>query len=61
MAGRARTTSGGKPRGLIGSVIALLGLDQVPDYSTMSRWSKTLIIPPLRISVCSIVHDQLSK
>jgi hypothetical protein len=35
--------------GLIGSVIALLGLDlSVPDYSTMSRRSKTLSIPPLR-------------
>jgi Transposase DDE domain len=35
--------------GLIGSVIALLGLDlSVPDYSTMSRRSKTLSIPPRR-------------
>ena len=35
--------------GLIGSVLALLGLDlSVPDYSTMSRRSKTLSIPPLR-------------
>jgi len=35
--------------GLIGSVIALLGLDlSVPDYSTMSHRSKTLSIPPLR-------------
>ena len=34
--------------GLIGSVIALLGLDlSVPDYSTLSRRSKTLRIPPL--------------
>ena len=35
--------------GLIGSVIALLGLDlSVPDYSTLSRRSKTLSILPLR-------------
>jgi hypothetical protein len=34
--------------GLIGSVIALLGLDlSVPDYSTLSRRSKTLQVPPL--------------
>jgi hypothetical protein len=35
--------------GLIGSIIALLGLDlTVPDHSTMSRRSKTLEMPPLR-------------
>jgi hypothetical protein len=35
--------------GLIGSVIALLGLDlTVPDHSTLSRRSKTLKMPPLR-------------
>jgi Transposase DDE domain len=37
--------------GLIGSIIALLGLDlTVPDHSTMSRRSKTLNLPPLRRS-----------
>ena len=35
--------------GLIGSVIALLGLTlTVPDHSTMSRRSRTLELPPLR-------------
>ncbi len=35
--------------GLIGSVIALLGLDlSVPDHSTLSRRAKTLEVPPLR-------------
>jgi hypothetical protein len=34
--------------GLIGSLIALLGLDlTVPDHSTLSRRSKTLDTPPL--------------
>jgi hypothetical protein len=33
--------------GLIGSVIALLGLDlSVPDHSTLSRRSKTLDVRP---------------
>jgi Transposase DDE domain len=37
--------------GLIGSVIALLGLAlTVPDHSTMSRRSRTLELPPLRRS-----------
>jgi hypothetical protein len=37
--------------GLIGSVIALLGLAlTVPDHSTMCRRSKTLVLPPLRRS-----------
>ena len=35
--------------GLIGSVVALLGLAlAVPDHSTLSRRSKTLEVPPLR-------------
>ena len=35
--------------GLIGSVVDLLGLDlAVPDYSTLSRRSKTLEVPPCR-------------
>src|SRR6202035_6107104 len=37
--------------GLIGSVIALLGLTlTVPDHSTMCRRSRTLELPPLRRS-----------
>ena len=43
--------------GLIGSVIALLGLDlTVPDHSTMSRRSKTLNLPPLRRSGTGPLH-----
>ena len=43
--------------GLIGSVIALLGLDlTVPDHSTMSRRSKTLEMPPLRRSGTGPLH-----
>jgi hypothetical protein len=43
--------------GLIGSVIALLGLDlAVPDHSTMSRRSKTLEMPPLRRSGLGPLH-----
>ncbi len=43
--------------GLIGSVIALLGLDlTVPDHSTMSRRSKTLKMPPLRRSGAGPLH-----
>jgi hypothetical protein len=35
--------------GLIGSIVALLGLAlAVPDHSTLSRRSKTLEVPPLR-------------
>jgi hypothetical protein len=35
--------------GLIGSVVALLGLAlAVPDHSTLSRRSRTLEVPPLR-------------
>jgi Transposase DDE domain len=46
--------------GLIGSVIALFGLDlSVPDYSTMSRRSKTLSIPPLRRCGTGSLHLQL--
>src|SRR3954464_5767915 len=41
----------GQTEGLIGSVIALLGLAlTVPDHSTMSRRSRTLELPPLRRS-----------
>jgi Transposase DDE domain len=37
--------------GLIGSVLALLGLDlPVPDHTTMSRRAETLEVPPLRSS-----------
>lgn len=37
--------------GLIGSIVALLGLTlTVPDHSTMSRRSRTLVLPPLRRS-----------
>ena len=43
--------------GLIGSVIALLGLDlTVPDHSTMSRRSKTLEMPLLRRSGTGPLH-----
>ena len=43
--------------GLIGSVIALLGLGlTVPDHSTMSRRSKTLILPRLRRSATGPLH-----
>src|SRR6201993_3178189 len=43
--------------GLIGSVIALLGLDlTVPDHSTMSRRRKTLEMPPLRRSGSGPLH-----
>ena len=43
--------------GLIGSVIALLGLAlTVPDHSTMSRRSKTLEMPPLRRSGTGPLH-----
>ena len=43
--------------GLIGSVIALLGLDlTVPDHSTLSRRSKTLEMPPLRRSGTGPLH-----
>jgi hypothetical protein len=43
--------------GLIGSVIALVGLDlTVPDHSTMSRRSKTLEMPPLRRSGTGPLH-----
>jgi hypothetical protein len=43
--------------GLIGSVIALLGLAlTVPDHSTMCRRSKTLILPPLHRSETGPLH-----
>src|ERR1700756_3601131 len=43
--------------GLIGSIIALLGLDlTVPDHSTLSRRSKTLEMPPLRRSGTGPLH-----
>ena len=43
--------------GLIGSIIALLGLAlAVPDHSTMSRRSKTLERPPLRRSEGGPLH-----
>jgi IS5 family transposase len=43
--------------GLIGSVIALLGLTlSVPDHSTMCRRSKTLVLPPLRRSATGPLH-----
>ena len=43
--------------GLIGSIIALLGLDlTVPDHSTLSRRSKTLDMPPLRRSGTGPLH-----
>jgi hypothetical protein len=44
-------------RGLIGSVIALLGLTlTVPDHSTMCRRSRTLELPPLRRSGTGPLH-----
>src|ERR1700751_576000 len=43
--------------GLIGSIIALLGLDlTAPGHSTTSRRSKTLILPPLRRSGPGPLH-----
>ena len=43
--------------GLIGSVIALLGLAlTVPDHSTMCRRGKTLEMPPLRRSGTGLLH-----
>jgi hypothetical protein len=43
--------------GLIGSVIALLGLAlTVPDHSTMCRRSKKLELPPLRRSGTGPLH-----
>ncbi len=43
--------------GLIGSVIALVGLDlTVPDHSTMNRRSKTLKMPLLRRSATGPLH-----
>jgi hypothetical protein len=43
--------------GLIGSIIAFLGLDlAVPDHSTMSRRSKTLEVLPLRRSGTGPLH-----
>src|ERR1700710_1428802 len=43
--------------GLIGSVIALLGLDlAVPDHSTLSRQAKTLEVPPLRRAGSGPLH-----
>jgi hypothetical protein len=43
--------------GLIGSVIALLGLAlTVPDHSTMSRRSRTLELPPLHRSGTGPLH-----
>ena len=43
--------------GLIGSVIALLGLDlSVPDHSTLSRRAKTLEVPPLRRAGTGPLH-----
>src|ERR1700710_2328467 len=43
--------------GLIGSVIALLGLDlAVPDHSTLSRRAKTLEVPPLRRAGSGPLH-----
>jgi hypothetical protein len=43
--------------GLIGSVIALLGLDlSVPDYSTISRRSKTLQLPSLHRTGTGPLH-----
>src|SRR5882672_10622512 len=44
-------------RGVIGSVIALLGLAlTVPDHSTMCRRSRTLELPPLRRSETGPLH-----
>jgi hypothetical protein len=43
--------------GLIGSVIALLGLDlAVPDHSTLSRRAKTLEVPPFRQAATGPLH-----
>jgi hypothetical protein len=43
--------------GLIGSVIALLGLALiVPDHSTMCRRGKTLELPPLSRSATGLLH-----
>ena len=43
--------------GLIGSVIALLGLAlTVPDHSTMCRRSRKLVLPPLRRSGTGPLH-----
>ena len=43
--------------GLIGSVLALLGLDlTVPDHSTLSRRSTRLDMPPLRRSGTGPLH-----
>ena len=43
--------------GLIGSVIALLGLDlAVPDHSTLGRRAKTLEMPPLRRAGSGPLH-----
>ena len=43
--------------GLIGSIIALLGLAlTVPDHSTMCRRSKTLVLPPLRRTNAGPLH-----
>src|SRR6202046_3009936 len=43
--------------GLIGSVIALLGLDlAVPDHSTLSRRAKTLEVPSLRRAGTGPLH-----
>jgi len=43
--------------GLIGSVVALLGLAlAVPDHSTLSRRSKTLDVPPLRRLAAGPLH-----
>src|SRR6202047_5201389 len=43
--------------GLIGSIIALLGLAlTVPDHSTICRRSKTLVLPPLRRSETGPLH-----
>ena len=43
--------------GLIGSVIALLGLDlSVPDHSTLSRRAKTLEVPLPRRTASGPLH-----
>jgi hypothetical protein len=43
--------------GLIGSVIALLGLNlAVPDHSTLSCRAKTLEVPPLRRAGTGTLH-----
>ena len=44
-------------RGLIGSIIGLLGLDlAVPDHSTLSRRAKTLEVPPPRRTGTGPLH-----